>query len=70
MSGNANLPVIVEIVDSRENIEKILPFLEKHAEHALVLVEDSTFMVTDYMRRRYSEIESIIDDNHVEGHRH
>lgn len=52
ISGNANLPVIVEIVDSRENIAKILPFLEKNATHALVLVEDSTFLVTDYMRQK------------------
>lgn len=52
ISGNANLPVIVEIVDSRENIDKILPFLEKNATHALVLIEESTYMVTDYMRER------------------
>lgn len=29
ISGNANLPVVVEIVDKRENIDKILPWLEK-----------------------------------------
>ncbi len=52
VSGNANYPVIVEIVDAKENIDKILPFLEKYATHALVLVEESTFLVTDYIRRR------------------
>ena len=52
ISGNANLPVVVEIVDKRENIDKILPWLEKNATHALVLVEESTYMVTDYMRER------------------
>lgn len=52
VSGNANYPVIVEIVDNRENIEKILPFLEKHSTHALVLVEESKYLVTDYMRSR------------------
>lgn len=52
ISGNANLPVIVEIVDKRENIDKILPWLEKNAVHALVLVEESTYMVTDYMREK------------------
>lgn len=50
ISGNADLPVIVEIVDSRENIAKMLPFLEKYADHSLVLVEESTFLITDYMR--------------------
>lgn len=62
VSGNANLPVIVEIVDRKENIEKILPFLEKNAEHALVLIEDSTFMVTDYMRKNSSAYAKYIDD--------
>jgi len=52
ISGNANLPVIIEIVDKRENIEKILPWLEKNATSALVLVEESTYMVTDYMREK------------------
>lgn len=62
MSGNANYPVIVEIVDERKNIEKILPFLEKNATHALVLVEESTYMVTDFMRKEgykgYKSIEN------------
>lgn len=53
ISGNANLPVIIEIVDRRENIEKILPFLEKNAAHALVLIEESNYMVTDWMRSHY-----------------
>lgn len=62
ISGNANYPVIVEIVDERKNIEKILPFLEKNATHALVLVEEATYMVTDYMRKEgykgYKNIEN------------
>lgn len=52
ISGKANYPMIIEIVDERENIEKILPFLEKNATHALVLVEEATYMVTDYMREQ------------------
>lgn len=62
ISGNANYPVIVEIVDERKNIEKLLPFLEKNATHALVLVEESTYMVTDFMRNEgykgYKNIEN------------
>ena len=53
ISGNANLPVLIEIVDRRENIEKILPFLEKHATHALILTEDCNYLVTDWMRKQY-----------------
>ncbi len=52
VSGNGNLPVVVEIVDKRENLEKIFPFLEKNAKKALVVVGESTFMVTDYMRSK------------------
>lgn len=55
VSGNANLPVMIEIVDSRENIEKILPFLKENATHALVLVEESNYLVTDYIRQRIAE---------------
>lgn len=51
VSGNANYPIIIEIGDKMENIEKLLPFLEKNATHALVLVEESNYVVTDYMRR-------------------
>lgn len=52
ISGNANLPMIVEIVDQRANLEKILPFLEKHATHALVIMEDCDYLITDYIRSK------------------
>lgn len=55
VSGNANYPIIVEIVDSRENLEKILPFLEKNVTDGLVLLEDSQYLVTDYTRKREEE---------------
>ena len=55
VSGNANLPVVIEIVDRKENIMKILPFLEQHATHALVLVEESNYLLTDYIRERIAE---------------
>lgn len=50
-TGVSNLPVLVTIVDERESLEKIFPFLEKKAYHALVLFEESTVLVTDYMRQ-------------------
>ena len=55
VSGNANYPIVVEIVDSRENLEKILPFLEKNVTDGLVLLEDSQYLVTDYTRKREEE---------------
>lgn len=50
-TGVSNLPVLVTIVDQKENLEKLIPFLEKKAMHALVLFEESTALVTDYMRQ-------------------
>jgi len=34
-----DLPVIVEIVDSREKIEQILPFIDQAMTHGLVTLE-------------------------------
>ena len=55
VSGNANYPIVIEIVDSRENLEKLLPFLEKNVTDGLVLLEDSQYLVTDYTRKREEE---------------
>ena len=55
VSGNANYPIGIEIVDSRENLEKLLPFLEKNVTDGLVLLEDSNYLVTDYTRKREAE---------------
>ena len=55
VSGNANYPIVIEIVDSRENLKKLLPFLEKNVTDGLVLLEDSNYLVTDYTRKREAE---------------
>lgn len=50
ISGNANFPVVVELVDKEENIAKILPYLGKNATHALVIKGEASYLVTDFMR--------------------
>ena len=35
-----NLPIIVEIIDSKENIEKLLPFLDKTIDDGLITMEE------------------------------
>lgn len=55
VSGNANYPIIVEIVDHKENIAKLLPFLEANVHDGLVLVEESTYLETAYTRKRAQE---------------
>ena len=50
-SGSSNMPVLLEIVDSRENIENLFPFLEKHGEkHFLALVTESDVLFTKYLQ--------------------
>ena len=40
LSLSEGLPVVVEIVDSEENIDKILPFIESILTKGLVIIED------------------------------
>ena len=60
VSGNANYPIVIEIVDERENLEKLLPLLEKNVTDGLVLLEDSQYLVTDYTRKREAEKEALM----------
>ena len=60
-----NLPVVIEIVDSRENINKILPFLEKHLSRGMASVTNTKVLMTDYLRERIKKIEEI-DKNAAE----
>lgn len=53
LSGNANLPLVIEIVDRKEDIEKILPFLEKSAVHSCVTMTDCKVLVTDYLKEKF-----------------
>ncbi len=36
---SADLPVVVEIVDARANIDKLLPFIDEHVTEGLVTME-------------------------------
>ena len=60
VSGNANYPIIIEIVDTREKLETILPYLEKNVTNGLVILEESEYLVTDYTRKRKAEREAIL----------
>ena len=52
ISGNSSMPIIIEIVDHRENLEKLFPFLEKNSRHTFITIEDCTYLVTDYIKDR------------------
>ncbi|HEX5170649.1 MAG TPA: DUF190 domain-containing protein [Cyclobacteriaceae bacterium] len=35
-----DLPVIIEIVDAKENIDKLIPFLDEHVKEGLITLEN------------------------------
>ncbi|MDQ7774109.1 MAG: DUF190 domain-containing protein [Elusimicrobiales bacterium] len=35
-----DLPVIIEIVDVKENLDKLMPFLDEHVKEGLITLED------------------------------
>ena len=49
-SGSYNLPLIIEIVDTMENLELLYPFLEKNGEkHFLAVIVPLTALRTKYL---------------------
>jgi|GEM_PF-164413 len=59
-SGSADLPLIIEIVDLRENLHKLLPFLEKAGrKHFLATVQEVDTLVTDYVRGHAEQLKKI-----------
>ena len=59
-SGTANLPVIIEIIDMRQNLMKLLPYLEKAGKkHFLATFEDIDVLVTDYTRAHAEQLRNV-----------
>jgi len=56
VSGIADAPIIIDIVDNKDKIAKILPWLDKNARDSLVTLRDTDILVTDYIRQRRQEI--------------
>lgn len=54
-TGVSNLPVIITIVDEKSKLELLFPFLNEKANHALVLLEESQVLMTEYMQKVIAE---------------
>lgn len=54
-TGKIDRPIYIEIVDTRENIDKLLPFLEKNAKHSIVTISECQLLVSDYLREVWSK---------------
>jgi len=39
LSISSDLPIIIEIVDTKENIDRLMPYLDKHLEEGIVTME-------------------------------
>ena len=46
-----DLPIIIEIVDSNENIDKLIPFLDEHITDGLVTLEKVTVLKYRYRKK-------------------
>ncbi len=54
-----NLPIMLKLVDTKEQIEKMYPFLEKHLIHGMANVTEVEVLKTDYIR---SQIASHVEE--------
>ena len=62
-TGMPNLPIIITIVDLKENLRRFMPFLEKCGDkHFLAMTEDVNALVTDYIRSHASELKEVFVD--------
>lgn len=59
-TGMPNLPIVITIVDMKENLLRIVPFLEKCGDkHFLAVVSEADALVTDYIRAHAKELKEI-----------
>lgn len=49
LSISSDLPIVIEIVDSKENIDRLMPYLDAHLEEGIVTME--AVHVHKYRRR-------------------
>ncbi len=54
-SEPSNLPIVLEIIDKKEKLETLLPFLEKNMKTGLVTFGERTRLITDYVRESRGE---------------
>ncbi len=54
-----NLPVVIQLVDKRERLERIYPFLEKNLQHGMATVQDTQVLMTDYVKGRAAAMEKL-----------
>lgn len=62
-SSDANLPIIIKIVDYRERIDALLPYLDNIGEkHFIVTLHDVDVLLSKYIRDHMEELEKLYKD--------
>ncbi len=62
-TGMPNLPLIITIVDMKDNIMRLVPFLEKCGnKHFLAMMDYTHGLVTDYTRSHAAELKETFLD--------
>ena len=55
VSEAINLPVIITIIDTEEQIKRVLPFLEKNLTHGVATLDDVKMLATDFVKERFEK---------------
>lgn len=55
VSDSINLPVIITIIDTKEQIELLYPFLEENLTHGAATVEEVDMLATKFIKEQYEK---------------
>ena len=55
-SNPINLPISMELIDTRERIELLYPFLKANFKHGVATVQDVNVLVTDYIKEKIEAV--------------
>ena len=55
VSDAINLPVIITIIDTQEQFERVVPFLEEHLTHGVATIDDVNMLATEFVKTRFSK---------------
>lgn len=47
--------MIITIIDTEEQIERVLPFLEKNLTHGVATLDDVKMLATDFVKERFEK---------------
>lgn len=56
LTDPSNLPIVLEIVDSREHLELLFPFLDKHLNRGMATMTEANVLLTPYVKERIEAI--------------